>query len=109
MIISTINSELPLNILSMEKGHGSFLTINLKSEQDTLMEYHIWVYLTDWHFLDLKNKKILLTCETVEEKHNEIFFKNKNVIEFLFSNKIKLILEANLDEYDMEDEMFFFF
>lgn len=122
MIISTINNELPLSILSMERGHGSFITIDLASKINSLTKYHLWIYLTDWYFLDLKDNNILLTSELVEEIHNEKFFKefissqmksvvfkNKKVIEFLFSNETVLVLEANLDEYELDDEMFFFF
>lgn len=52
--------------LNVEKGHGSFVTFDLKGEEGDDHEFFVWVYLCQWRILE--RGKELAHCESTDEQ-----------------------------------------
>lgn len=114
-----LTKQLPLNILNVKKGEGSFLQFDLEAVSLPSCIYMLWVYLSDW-IITLDNNQIL-NCEDIEEnKYNKVLnlFINEKLLNIdkvnsqivlKFSKNLEIILTANLDAYEKDDDLFMFY
>jgi len=112
---------LPLTVIKIDKGVGSFITINLKDNIQN-KKFYLWIYLTDWEIIDIDSKKVLLNSDNISDLYyktifqkfigttlNQVFIIEQGYLEFVFDNKLKIVLMSNLNYYDLEDDLFMFF
>jgi len=113
---------LPFEVISVKKGHGSFIQFDLNSIKGTSKNnIELLIYLTYWRFINENNQEILNSDEITLDYNNGVFeiikltqiksiklLSNKS-IEIIFSNSIVLILTADLAEYEEDDDLFMCF
>ena len=126
-IINIALSYLPIVVWRSVKGAGSFLTFDMgdvieetrgKSSLSKRGDLHLWIYLCDW-VLFHDGQEILNSAE----EDNEIFETHlKNItglplisvkevstessVEFGFGENYKLLVTANTDAYETDDDLF---
>ncbi|MDM3871790.1 hypothetical protein QSV34_10550 [Porticoccus sp. W117] len=103
------SNALPTNIQKIDKGIGSFLTI------DTAL-VSLWVYLCDWSFTingseilssDVQDEEVFekILTPLSEEYLASIKISGENSIVLSFSQGYELSIFANFEEYDGEDDL----
>ena len=113
-------------VLSAKKGQGSFLTFDLRDVDNfpcskEKPDFMLWVYLVDWEIYEEGTR--LLDCDVIDEKsYYEVLQKfngiklvrvdidvDESSIQFVFEGNMLIILEADLESYTSEDELFMLF
>lgn len=119
-MIDIFKEVLPIDIKSVTKGYGSFITLDFKQKKTNKKPDHLWVYLCSWSLF--KGDVMILSSDDEDEsKHIKCFNQmadisfvsaeliDRDIFTFYFSDDFKLILKADVVNYEKDDEMFLFY
>ncbi|MRR08009.1 MAG: hypothetical protein EG828_13970 [Deltaproteobacteria bacterium] len=117
-ILQVLRSTLPLKVLNTKKGHGTFLTFDLK-RHDASSNVHLWIYLCDWMAFKNNSKILDSSAPDYSEEYLSHIFKNRQLLDviessgstihLLFDDDSYFVLSPNLNAYSDEDDLLRFF
>lgn len=112
-ILAELRDQFPARVVKIDPYFGSFIRFDMIDNNGSSMSVHL--YLCDWEFLE--NSVTLATSNSdsetwrsilgslVQSEFIDLVQQNENCLKLLFESGRSIVVNANLDEYECDDDL----